>query len=517
MKLSALLLLAALLPPLAAADAPASSVAPAHAEAGAEGRAQDAQNASVQETQKARPSAIFCPFNRADELLPDTLELTLRVPRPQGLSPLTSFLDDEELRHLKATDAAGPLPLRSAFVSPDDPTGASTLTLTFERPTVGDLLKLEGTLQLPMYAGKQKSAPLSCASSFQHEGITFRISRVNNRLTIELDEREAVFVDDLQLITGQKSLGIFDGSFGCSSDGTHSYSFDTETPNDACDLVVTTYTGLCTVPAHISAQLRLPALLNNTASPNNKQSEPKAEPTNGDSAPAAAFLPPQQARLSSLNGPLNRRSGSTSGTFVLRYTVTVPRGMRNLTPFGNEAARKLKIADSIGPIAPAMLRISQLDDSDEISMELYLKRLPVGEQLAITGLMELALSTGEQICEPQSCLRSFRLNGVTFRISHEDGGLRVRLSERDSRRLQSLQLAPPQQSPVSPSSIRHSGTTCCYNFNAAPPFDDHRLLITMYTGLCTLPVRFDTRLRLPAALNDPKSDEDNQEPILPRE
>lgn len=513
MKLAAQLTLAALLPPLAAADAPASSVAPAHAEAGAEGRAQDAQNESVQETQKARPTAIFCPFNRADELLPDTLELTLRVPRPQGLSPLTSFLDDEELRHLKATDAAGPLPLRSAFVSPDDPTGASTLTLTFERPTVGDLLKLEGTLQLPMYAGKQKSAPLSCASSFQHEGITFRISRVNNRLTIELDEREAVFVDDIQLITAQKSLGIFDGSFGCSSDGTHSYSFDTETPNDACDLVVTTYTGLCTVPAHISAQLRLPALLNNTASPNNKQSEP----TNGDSAPAAAFLPPQQARLSSLNGPLNRRSGSTSGTFVLRYTVTVPRGMRNLTPLGNEAARKLKIADSIGPIAPAMLRISQLDDSDEISMELYLKRLPVGEQLVISGPMELPLSTGEQVCEPQSCLRSFRLNGVTFRISHEDGGLRVRLSERDSRRLQSLQLAPPQQSPVSPSSIRHSGTTCCYNFNAAPPFDDHRLLITMYTGLCTLPVTFDTRLRLPAALSHPTSDEASQEPPLPRE
>lgn len=235
------------------------------------------------------------------------------------------------------------------------------------------------------------------------------------------------------------------------------------------------------------------------------------------SAPAPDILPPQQARLASLSGPLSRRSGSTSGTFVLRYTVTVPRGMRNLTPLGNKAARDLLIADSIGAIAPAMLRISQLDDSDEISVYLYLKRLPVGEQLVISGPMELTLSTGKQVCEPQSCLRSFRLNGVTFRISHEDGGLRVRLSERDSRRLQSLRLAPPQQSPVSPSSIRHRGTTCCYNFNAAPPFDDHRLLITMYTGLCTLPVTFDTRLRLPAVLSNPTSDEASQEPPLPRE
>lgn len=269
----------------------------------------------------------------------------------------------------------------------------------------------------------------------------------------------------------------------------------------------------------LAAQLTLAALLPPLAAADapGRAATDAADAAPAASAPSPDILPPQQARLASLSGPLNRRSGSTSGTFVLRYTVTVPRGMRNLTPLGNEAARKLKIADSIGPIAPAMLQISQSDDSDEISVYLYLKRLPVGEQLVISGPMELPLSTGEQVCEPQSCLRSFRLNGVTFRISHEDGGLRVRLSERDSRRLQSLQLAPPQQSPVSPSSIRHSGTTCCYNFNAAPPFDDHRLLITMYTGLCTLPVTFDTRLRLPAALSHPTSDEASQEPPLPRE
>lgn len=216
-------------------------------------------------------------------------------------------------------------------------------------------------------------------------------------------------------------------------------------------------------------------------------------------------LPPVKAKPVFISCPMEERGESSSpNNLRLQFVVDLPRNCDEAFISDEYAdGRGIKISDSTG-IKPIERVFSDTrDENSRTEILVESPSVPTGRQLKIEGRLPLTLCFGEQSFEPQSCLKSFRLDGVTFRVSFKDDELGVRISKRNAVRVKDIRLLTPdgEQSDEWRTMSDEQGQT--YYFSATPPLDDYALRVTMYAAICTLPVEFDTRLRLPVLIEEP--------------
>ncbi|HIX20701.1 MAG TPA: hypothetical protein H9862_08895, partial [Candidatus Akkermansia intestinigallinarum] len=201
---------------------------------------------------------------------------------------------------------------------------------------------------------------------------------------------------------------------------------------------------------------------------------------------------------------------------VLKFQISPPVFDGDLAaPCTPAPLQQLKTIGDDGERQLARVQVSQEPDAAIAELTLIYRSLTAGEQLDLRGEVPLFIRSGELVCEPQSCRSSFSLDGIDFRVSRQEGGLCVQVDGSDALRIKSFKLLSPQGETTSYDLPNPADDSVIYFFDTPTSSDDDRLAVTLYTDLKILPVRFDTRLRLPAALSHPTSDEASQEPPLP--
>ena len=470
---------------------------------------------------------VTCPASRGDAIPPDRLRLSFNITPPADSGDVRTPGPQDFERCLQVRDASGTRAVTSAFISSaffnssvrrQDSTIPAEINVSSSPAPLGELLHIEGEVMLTLCNGEQACEPQSCLRSFRLNGITFRVRHEGDQLDVRLSPRDALRVKGVELLIpeGKSSRG----GRGYNADGTL-YFFDVEPPLDDYRLAITLYTDIRTLPVRFDTRLRLPVELNDQESETRSAERNEPSPDSAASPAPAEIpkLPPVTAEPVSVGCFICREVGEWDmRSPVLKFQISPPVFNGELAaPCTLAPLQQLKTIGDDGERQLARVQVSQEPDAAIAELTLIYRSLTAGEQLDLRGEVPLFIRSGELVCEPQSCRSSFSLDGIDFRVSRQEGGLCVQVDGSDALRIKSFKLLSPQGETTSYDLPNPADDSVIYSFDTPTSSDDDRLAVTLYTDLKILPVRFDTRLRLPAALSHPTSDEASQEPPLPRE